>query len=146
MKFWGLLWVVLLTACQTTPSPEQLAEREQLINQYHEMMKSVDDYKLALDKKHSKPTNIKLWAKMVHYKFNKHFSPTDSMMGHKVKIGINLDDNGFVKSTELISSSGDIELYNLASNAIKKAGPFPISGLSESDKKVARNPTFTFAP
>jgi len=140
-----LLLVVLLTACQTTPSPEQLAERDQLINQSHEMMKLAYDYELALEKKYSKPTNLSVWTEMVHYKFRRHFQPPNSMKGDKVKIGINLDDNGFVKNTELISS-GNIELYNLASDALKKAEPFPIHGLSKNDKKTAKNPVFIFSP
>ena len=70
----------------------------------------------------------------------------EACFGHKVQVHINLDDNGYLKVSKIVRSTGQKELEKEALKAIKTSEPFDISYLNEEDKKVVKNIIFTFAP
>ncbi|NAX46180.1 hypothetical protein CAG70_04080 [Photobacterium halotolerans] len=146
MRFIWLFVLVILVSCKTVPTQEQLVMQKKHIDEYHEFMELLENYKVAREKKYAEPTSLEVWIEMVRNKFNENFEPSDSMIGHEVKTRVALDDDGFVKSTSVVSSSGHPELFNAASDAIRNSAPFPVSGLSEKNRRVAQNVTLVFAP
>ncbi|WP_459780466.1 hypothetical protein [Photobacterium sp. R1] len=139
MKVICLFIIALLAGCQMTPTAEQIAERNNRVKQYLEMLETLNQYRGRLESKHAVPTKLNLWAALVKNRIDNHFIHIESFKNSHFKMRVILDDNGFVKSTEFISSSGRNEMFDVASDELKKLAPFPVSGLSEEDKKIAQN-------
>lgn len=145
-----LIAALWLSACQSTAvSERQAKEREQYVNNFENKVRELQ-LKLHLAKQrrlasYEQPANLTVWIEMVRYKFEQHFTPTEDMVGHVVKLNIMLDDDGNLVSVRQLSSTND-ELAKYAKSAIEKAAPFPIKGLSNDEKASARKAIFTFAP
>ncbi|MBJ91637.1 MAG: hypothetical protein CL577_03390 [Alteromonadaceae bacterium] len=143
-----LLLIVLLslTACQTSNIKAQQAEsRDRYVKEFQANLEKLELVRQNILESYLKPKSLDVWIKMVHYKFNEHFSPTEDMVGHVVKIRLTLDDNGYLVSAKQISSTHD-GLAEIARNAIEKAAPFPVDGLSDSEKKIAKSVLLNFSP
>ncbi|NIY94407.1 energy transducer TonB [Vibrio diazotrophicus] len=146
MRWIWLLALISLAGCKTAPTEEELAAQKKHIDEYHELIELAERYRLTLEKKYAEPNSLDVWIEMVHYKFSQTFKPSESMQGHKVRIRVVLDDEGNITSTSLVSSSGHPDLFKVADEAIRESALFPVSGLTEKDKQIAKDVIFTFAP
>jgi hypothetical protein len=141
---WFPFIVLLLVGCKSTSEKE--AETNRANKEFYEVLEAAEKYTKAREKIFLKPTNLNVWIQMVHYKFERIFVATDAMNGHTVKLGVVLDDNGLIENIKLNSSSGSVELFDAARKALETASPFPVSGLSEHDKKRAQDVILVFSP
>ncbi|KTF09944.1 MULTISPECIES: energy transducer TonB [Pseudoalteromonas] len=91
-------------------------------------------------------SDVPKWVSKNKSLIESHLFVCETCFGHKVQVHINIDDNGYLKFSKIVRSTGQKELEKEALKAIKSSEPFDISYLSEADKKVVQNIIFTFAP
>ena len=146
MKVILIVFLSFIVGCQSTKEAQNIKSKLAVESQFNSKYENKIKNKLIKKNKKNYRTSktLSLWIALFRQKIARLVIIKSLMAGHKVTLGVKLNDTGYIKNIEIISSSGNEELNQSVMSSLEKGQPYILDGLSDADKKDAQNFVLNF--